>query len=144
MGLLHNGALFSAQVQIESKAEQYEHKISVKRSLIQNVRTISLGVEFSSRLDNEASFWSLLKVKIWRANCASVPPPTLVISSQRWHIHSAPGQQREWTCSGWMSARWQPQKLCTDSEFGLFVRILRKQDRCLIQWDKRVSFKYFQ
>ncbi len=112
---------------------KFKHKAresSVNGGFLQNVVTHRMsGGEFTSRLDNEASFLNLLKVKMWCANCASVPPPALVISSQRSHIHSARGQQREWTCSRWMSARWQPRKLWIDSVLGVFIRILSKQDR---------------
>lgn len=115
------GFIFQCNFNVE-----YIWRISVKRGQIQNVRTISLGLQFRSQLGNEASFLSLWKVEVWCANSASVPPPGPVISSQRWHIRSAPGRRREWTCSGWMSARWQPQKLWMNSTLGLFVRIIIK------------------
>lgn len=103
-------------------------RISVNRAWKTECQDKFIRVEFSCRLDNEASFLSLLKVELCGARCASVPPPTLAISSQRWRIHSASGRQKGWTCSRWMSAQWQHRKLWINSESGFFVRMSSKQD----------------
>lgn len=54
----------------------------------------------------------------WCVNRAAVPPPVLVIFSQRWRIRSALVQRREWTCSAWTSELWQPRTLCIRREEG--------------------------
>lgn len=125
MGVAHNRLHFPGWA-LKSRQWMRDSCGGKKLQETQNVKIISLelGVFFvfccCSRLDNEASFVSLFK---GQGVMCKIPPPALVISSQRWHIRSAPGRQREWTCSGWTSARWQPRKPCTNGEY--FIRLFR-------------------